>query len=64
MNGLHWVVTILLIIGGLSWGLIGLFDFNIVTSIFGMGTILTDIIYILIGAVALYSLYETFAMKK
>ncbi len=47
------IAAILLIIGGLSWGLVGLFGFNLVSFLFG-GNILENIIYILIGASAVW----------
>ena len=37
------------IIGAITWGIIGLFDFNLVTFIFGDGTILSRIVYVLVG---------------
>lgn len=44
----------LLIIGGLNWGLVGIFNFNLVSSIFGVATLATRLIYILIGLAAIY----------
>ena len=60
-SALDWVAGILVIIGGLNWGLVGLFDFNLVSSIFGSGSVLGRIIYILVGFSALYMIY---AMTK
>jgi uncharacterized membrane protein YuzA (DUF378 family) len=54
---LDWIALILVIIGGLNWGLVGLFGFNLVTFIFGYMTLLSRIIYILVGLAALYSIY-------
>ncbi|MEX2454798.1 MAG: DUF378 domain-containing protein [Rhodospirillaceae bacterium] len=52
------IAEILLIIGGINWGLIGLFDLNLVAAIFGgEGSVLTRIVYILVGLAALYGLY-------
>ena len=51
------IAMILLIIGGLNWGLIGFFDFNLVAAIFGENTALTNIIYILVGISALWALF-------
>ncbi|MBJ7328987.1 MAG: DUF378 domain-containing protein [Solirubrobacteraceae bacterium] len=45
-----WVL--LLIVGGLNWAIIALFDTNVVTEIFGTGT-LTDVVYCLVGFAAL-----------
>lgn len=47
------VAMILLIIGGLNWGL-GLFDINLVTLLFGMGSVFTKIVYGLVGISAIY----------
>lgn len=53
---LDWIAFILLIVGGLNWGLVGLFDFNLVTTIFGTG-ILATIIYVLVGLSAVWGIY-------
>lgn len=45
----------LIIIGGINWGLIGLFQFNLVDSIFGTLSILSRIIYCLVGIASIYS---------
>ncbi len=44
--------VLLLIVGGLNWAIIALFDTNVVTEIFGTGTV-TDVVYCLIGVAAL-----------
>lgn len=59
----YLIALILLIVGGLNWGLIGAFDFNLVTAIFGDGTMLTRIVYILVGLSALYVAFVAFARK-
>lgn len=53
-NPLDGIMTTLLVIGGLNWGLVGLFDINLVEAIFGAETLLTNIIYALVGLSALY----------
>ena len=52
---LHMVTFILLVIGGLNWGLVGAFNTNVVEMILGMGTA-TKVVYILVGLSALYEL--------
>ena len=52
-NCLALVITI---IGAINWGLIGLFDFNLVSFLFGAGSIITRIIYILVGICGIYLL--------
>jgi len=54
LNGLDWLVLVLVIVGGLNWGLIGLFDFNLVKFIFGDMSALSRIIYTLVGISAIY----------
>jgi len=46
---------VVLIIGGLNWGLVGLFNFNLVATLFGDGTFLARVIYILVGIAAAYT---------
>ncbi|OQA03479.1 MAG: hypothetical protein BWY68_00730 [bacterium ADurb.Bin400] len=48
------VAMILLIIGGINWGLVGLFGLDLVAAIFGTFTLLTRIVYILVGLAAIY----------
>lgn len=52
-----WTAMILLMIGGINWGLIGLFSFNLVGAIFGELSVLSRLIYIIVGIAALYSIY-------
>ncbi|MCQ6267169.1 DUF378 domain-containing protein [Fictibacillus sp. WQ 8-8] len=60
---LKQLATLLAIIGALNWGLIGLFDFNVVTAIFGSGSALTQIIYVLVGLSGLWLLVDWFRKK-
>ena len=51
----------LTIIGGINWGLIGVANFNLVSLIFGDMSILSRIIYILVGLAAIALIYYEFA---
>jgi len=53
-NALDWTAFVLLIIGGLNWGLVGFFDFDLVATIFGDMSTLTRIIYVIVGLSAIY----------
>jgi uncharacterized protein len=55
-NGLDWIAQILLIIGGVNWGLVGLFDLDLVAMLFGQGSLISRIVYILVGLSALWGL--------
>ena len=43
------VLLVVTIIGAVNWGLIGLMDFNLVTMIFGSASLLTRVVYTLVG---------------
>lgn len=49
METLQKCSLVVTIIGALNWGLIGIFDFNLVTFLFGSGTIMTRIVYSLVA---------------
>ena len=49
MEILQKICLVLTIIGAIVWGVIGLFDVNIVDMIFGIGSIMSRIIYTLVG---------------
>jgi uncharacterized membrane protein YuzA (DUF378 family) len=49
------IALVLVIIGGLNWGLVGFLNFNLVAAIFG-DSILAKIIYIIIGLASLYAI--------
>ena len=53
---LQKVALVLTIIGAINWGLIGLFDFNLVSFIFGDGTVFESIIYILVAIAGLINI--------
>ena len=54
LNSIDWVAVILVIIGGINWGLVGLFNLNLVDKIFGSVGWLASLIYILVGIAAVY----------
>lgn len=56
-NPVDLIALILVIVGGLNWGLVGLFGFDLVAAIFGDMSTLSRIIYILVGLAALYTIY-------
>ena len=54
------VALILMIAGALNWRLIGFFDFNLVDAIFGVGSLLSRIIYALVGVAGLWGIVMLF----
>lgn len=63
INGLDWLALVLVIIGGLNWGLVGLFDYDLVAGIFGEMSSISRIIYGLVGVSAVYMLYTATKIK-
>ncbi len=48
------IAAVLLVVGGLNWGLVGLFGFDLVAAIFGDMSVLSRIVYSLVGLAAIY----------
>ncbi len=63
LKTLDLIALVLVIIGGLNWGLVGLLNLDLVALLFGAGSLLSQIVYILVGLSALYMIYFAF-MKK
>lgn len=56
MKTIDTIALVLLIVGGLNWLLVGLFEFDLVASLFGDMTMLSRAVYILVGLSALWCL--------
>ena len=54
LNAVEMTAVLLVLIGGLNWLLVGLFDYNLVTAIFGEGELLSRVVFVLVGVSALY----------
>ena len=55
-NALDWISLILLIVGGLNWGLVGALDIDLVAALFGSGSMASRVVYILVGLAAVWGL--------
>lgn len=64
MRQLQKIAQILLIVGGLNWGLVGLFEFDLVAALFGDMSALSRIVYVLVGISALIAISLLFDNKK
>ena len=56
MKSVHMVTFLLVIVGALNWGLVGLFQFNLVEKLLGTYPTLVMLVYVLVGVSALYEL--------
>ncbi len=57
------IALILLIVGGLNWGLVGLFRFDLVAAIFGDMSGLARFIYVVVSLAAFYGIYLIFKLQ-
>ena len=64
INILDWVSIVLVIVGGLNWGLVGAFNFDLVATIFGVMSALSRIVYVLVGLAAIYLIYTATKLAK
>lgn len=64
LSALDVIALILVIVGGLNWGLVGLFSFDLVAAIFGDMSVVSRIVYILVGLAALYLVPVSFRFSK
>lgn len=60
MHVIDWISRILVIIGGLNWGLIAISQYDLVASMFGSNTSASRFVYGLVGLAALYELIRLF----
>ncbi len=56
MKTLDYIALILVVIGAINWGLIGFFSFDLVRAVFGDMTLVSRIVYALVGVSGLYAL--------
>ena len=56
MKVIDTIALVLIIIGAINWGLVGIFNFNLVEAIFGGLSVITKIIYILVGISGLWGI--------
>jgi uncharacterized membrane protein YuzA (DUF378 family) len=63
-NTWEWVAFILVVIGGINWGLVGLLNLNLVGAIFGFIPGLARIIFVIVGIAAVYMIYGAIKQNK
>jgi uncharacterized protein len=56
MKVINILTLVLVIVGGLNWGLVGLFGLDLVAAIFGAGSALSRIVYVLVGLSAAWQI--------
>jgi hypothetical protein len=63
-HNLELIAMVLLVIGGLNWGLYGLFNLDVISAIFGEMSALSRIIYVVVGLAAVYRVVQWLNAKS
>lgn len=58
------LVAWVLVVGALNWLLVGLLNLNVVESVLGAGSLLTKVVYVLVGVAGVYKAYVLAGGKK
>lgn len=64
MKNLDVVAAVLLVVGGLNWGLVGAANFDLVATIFGPMSPLSRTVYVLVGLAAVYQALQWKAIQR
>lgn len=64
MSVIQKIALVITIIGAINWGLIGIFDFNLVAFLFGDGSILSRIVYTIVFVTGLFNIALLFLRNK
>lgn len=60
LNAINVIALILVIVGAINWGLVGAFAFDLVAALFGDMSVVTRVIYVLVGLAGLYLVFAAF----
>ena len=58
------IAVVLVVVGGVNWGLVGLLNLDVVAAILGVGTLLSRVVYILVGVAAVYLAAISMKLEK
>jgi uncharacterized membrane protein YuzA (DUF378 family) len=64
MKALHTITALLVVIGGLNWGLVGFAAFDLVAALFGEATMLSRAVYGLVGLSAVFQAVQLMAPQR
>lgn len=64
MKPVDVIAAVLLVVGGLNWGLVGAANFDLVATIFGAGSVMARIVYTLVGFAAVYQALSVKSIQK
>lgn len=64
MKTLDVMAGVLLVVGGLNWGLVGAAQFDLVATLFGTMSLLSRVVYVLVGVAAVYQALQWKAIQR
>lgn len=64
LNAIDWLAIILTVVGGLNWGLVGLFDFDLVATLLGDMSLASRAVYTLVGLASVYLILAAMSFGK
>jgi len=64
MKTIKWIATLLIVVGAINWGLVGVWDFDLVDAIFGSIAWLETTVYVLVGLSGLWGIGLLFGKKQ
>lgn len=64
MKSIDVIAAVLVVVGALNWGLVGLLRFDLVATIFGDMSLLSRIVYVLVGAAGAYQAIQLRAIQR
>jgi len=64
MRTIDVVAAVLLVVGGLNWGLVGLLNFDLVATVLGDATLMSRVVYVVVGLSALYQAAQWKAIQR
>ena len=64
LSAVDWIVLALVIVGAVNWGLVGLFDIDIVATLFGPMSFVSRLVYAIVGISGVYLAFDTMQFAK
>lgn len=64
LGAFDWLAMVLMVVGGINWGLVGVMNIDLVAAVFGEGTTAARVVYAAVGLAALYSIYTLSRMAS
>ena len=64
LNTIDIIAIVLVVIGGLNWGLVGLVNLDVIAAVLGTGSLLSIIVYVLVGLSAIYLAFVSVKLER